>query len=90
VSFETDNQYFPVCPHCGHVDQNWWDGSKGCCDGDAWVDECRNCEKEYDVLFEVIYYFTTGKIKEEAKPMENQIGLELGAKVVLKAAKGER
>ncbi len=52
----------PVCPHCGNIDDNWWDGiggDKG--DGDRWVTNCPNCALVYCVLLQVEYSFKTRK-----------------------------
>lgn len=49
----------PICPHCGHVDTNWWDHSSS---GDeAWDVECGECGKPYRVVCHRITLFTTSK-----------------------------
>ena len=36
---------FPVCPWCGLVDQDWWDGTTIENDGDKEETECDRCKK---------------------------------------------
>ena len=33
--FDTEWTEFPTCPHCGEVDQDWWDGLPKKNDGDT-------------------------------------------------------
>lgn len=42
---------YPVCPHCGRVDRDWWDVSppRRISDGAEWETECGTCEKTYIV-----------------------------------------
>ncbi len=40
----------PICPHCGEVDDQWWDGMpKNAGDGYGWVATCAECEGAYAV-----------------------------------------
>jgi phage terminase large subunit GpA-like protein len=52
----------PVCPHCGYVQQDWWDGLTGDeCDGSTWTTTCSKCGKEFHVEMNVSNSFTTQK-----------------------------
>lgn len=57
--FDTEWTIFPVCPHCGTVDQDWWDGLAPKNDGDSWEVECGNCQKDYIVTMSVSTHFDT-------------------------------
>lgn len=46
----------PVCPYCGHKDQDWCDGRND--EGDS-VQSCPSCGKDYKRVFEIVYEFTT-------------------------------
>lgn len=50
----------PVCPHCGHKDEEWWDGRSGDIE-DGWEATCGACEREYSVSVRTIIYFSTDK-----------------------------
>ncbi len=50
---------FPVCPHCGIENQDWWDGIGIKEDGDSWEVECDWCQKNHIVTLSVSYSFNT-------------------------------
>ena len=54
---------YPVCPHCGTTDVDWWDGQPDRKDGDTWTVECPGCDKEYAVTLTVTTTFDTKKIE---------------------------
>jgi hypothetical protein len=60
---ETDDTDFPVCPHCGCRDQDWWDGLEPKSDGDVWECDCHNCSKTYLVTMCVTTTFSS-RVKE--------------------------
>lgn len=57
--FDTEWTTFPVCPHCGDIDQDWWDGLSPKNDGDSWEAECGNCQKNYIVTMSISTHFDT-------------------------------
>lgn len=61
----TECTEYPTCPHCGEVDQDWWDGQPPRYDGDKWDVTCHNCDKTYQVELEVEWSFTTEKKEEK-------------------------
>jgi hypothetical protein len=65
TEFDTKWTTFPVCPHCGKADQDWWDGLSHKWDGDSWEVNCGFCMKEYQVTISVDTTFDTKKIKED-------------------------
>jgi len=64
---EHTGQNYPVCPHCGHVDRDWWDVSppRDVHDGAEWETECGTCEKPYTVRVHETITFDT---EAEATP----------------------
>lgn len=58
---------FPVCPHCGETDQDWWDGLGSKNDGDSWVVTCGFCDKDYEVEMTVSTTFSTEALRDEPK-----------------------
>jgi hypothetical protein len=53
---------FPVCPNCGNVDQDWWDGLEAeINDGSTWGASCGSCEADYTVTANVNTTFNTKK-----------------------------
>ncbi len=42
---DTEWTDYPTCPHCGAIDQDWWDGLPPKNDGDSWDENCGDCEK---------------------------------------------
>ncbi len=57
---DTQWQEFPVCPHCGFEDQDWWDGLAGSAgDGDCWPSCCGACGQDYLVTMCVSTEFCT-------------------------------
>lgn len=55
----TDN---PICPHCGHKDEEWWDSREvrlQCADQTEWNAECPKCGKDYSVIIHLLTRFTT-------------------------------
>lgn len=57
--YDTDATDFPVCPYCGFVDRDWWDGIPPKDDGDFWYVNCARCEKTYKVTLAASVTFTT-------------------------------
>lgn len=51
----------PQCPHCGQVDQDWWDGNvpRHAGDGDKWESNCLSCGKDFHVTMAVSCSFST-------------------------------
>ena len=63
---ESKWENLPVCPNCGHKDQNWHDGldSKG--DGDSWEADCPSCGSGYTVTIHLVTKFdTANSVKDE-------------------------
>jgi hypothetical protein len=57
---------YPVCPYCGSVDQDWWDGLEGVKkDGDSWKVGCYECDKYYSVRMCVDVIFDTWKTEDD-------------------------
>ena len=55
-----DSYDHPECPHCGHADEEWWDGlSRHIGDGDTFTPTCDGCEKEYEATMTITYSFST-------------------------------
>ena len=52
---------YPVCPHCGESDQDWWDGLPPKNDGDQWNVACGFCDEKYSVTLNVEATFCTSK-----------------------------
>jgi hypothetical protein len=77
---DIDTEYTPdpVCPYCGFVDVDWYDGldSKG--DGDEWIAECPLCDKPYTCLIEIRTDFTTKRYEEEEEQSEEQNDINEG------------
>ena len=62
----TDWTEFPVCPHCGESDQDWWDGLEVSVeDGTEWDANCAWCSQDYKVTACVTLTFTTKKETED-------------------------
>jgi len=57
--FDLVGNSLPMCPHCGDVDQDWWDGLPLKNDGDSWESCCGNCDKEYKVTININTTFDT-------------------------------
>ena len=57
--YETDDTDHPVCPHCGCINQDWWEGLEPKNDGDEWECHCPNCLKDYLVVMCVIATFSS-------------------------------
>jgi hypothetical protein len=53
---------WPICPHCGHVDRDWWDVSPPHIvrDDAGWEAECGTCGKTYMVTVHETITFDTG------------------------------
>jgi hypothetical protein len=66
---ETEDTSDPVCPCCGFVDVDWYDGldSKG--DGDEWIAECPLCDTPYTCRIELRTAFTTKRYEEEEEQL---------------------
>ncbi len=60
-SFDTIWTHFPVCPHCGEEDFDWWDGQPQRWDGDEWQVDCGWCNKEYSIIMSISTLFWTRK-----------------------------
>lgn len=59
---------FPVCPHCGSDDQDWWDGlTIQVNDGTKWTAHCSDCGGDYEVSACVDVTFTTKALDAEAE-----------------------
>lgn len=60
---EIDHEWthYPVCPHCGFIDREWWDGTDKGSDDSTWEAECGNCDKSYTVHMSVMTRFSTEK-----------------------------
>ena len=56
--------YEPVCPHCGHKDQDWRDAPQWQ-DGDVRTEECGACGEQYFIQASVSIEFTTAKKERE-------------------------
>ncbi|OGS99810.1 MAG: hypothetical protein A3K04_02380 [Gallionellales bacterium RBG_16_56_9] len=56
---DTDWTEFPVCPHCGTQDHDWWDGLPQKNDGDNWDATCMSCGSDYSVVMSVSVHFST-------------------------------
>jgi len=64
VNDEIDHEYtdFPVCPHCGYVDEYYWEGDNYPTEDEQTVDdECLECGKKYKLTCNVIRTFSTSK-----------------------------
>ena len=60
----TDN---PVCPYCGHTEQDAWEIDFGPgLDGDTET-SCGNCGKDYKVFRNTTVYYSTYKCGKEKK-----------------------
>lgn len=62
--FDTEWTTFPVCPHCGETDQDWWDGLGPKDDGDSWEVECGACQQDYVVTMSVSTHFETQPLNQ--------------------------
>ncbi len=60
---DTDYRKCPVCPHCGHEHEEWWDFE--ICGEEVVQVECRSCEYEYEIYPHVSYTFSTFKLEDE-------------------------
>ena len=49
----------PVCPGCGAIDFEWYDGLDPKEDGDCWDVDCRFCKQQYVVAMCVSTTFDT-------------------------------
>jgi DNA-directed RNA polymerase subunit M/transcription elongation factor TFIIS len=62
---EIDCEYTgnPVCPYCGHVDQEWWENSDAAKadDEESWLFDCPACDEEYRAKKYVTIRFDTEK-----------------------------
>lgn len=58
---DTEWTDLPVCPYCGEVEHDWWDGLPPKNDGDSWGADCGNCEGEYTTTMSVSTNFDTVK-----------------------------
>lgn len=56
---DTEGTWAPTCPHCGVVDQDWWDGTALKDDGDTEVVDCGSCGKPYETTLHVSTDFDT-------------------------------
>ena len=54
----------PVCPHCGHIEQDAWEIDFGGCDGSTEV-TCNSCGEEYFLTRMVSFYYKSAKLKEK-------------------------
>lgn len=59
ITHDTNLTTLPVCPHCGSMDSDWWDGLPRIDDGDTWESSCDSCGEGYAVEVAVEYLFTT-------------------------------
>jgi hypothetical protein len=59
--YDTKWTDYPTCPHCGFIDEVWWDGLPPKNDGDSWNVDCGGCEKKYVVTMSVSCNFDTIK-----------------------------
>ncbi len=64
--FDTEWTDYPVCPHCGCKDEDWWDGTSMRNDGDTDEFSCGNCEADYAVTLSTSVSFKTKKIEAES------------------------
>jgi len=71
-AIDCEHRDFPVCPHCGTIDEDWWDGlTIEARDGSEWTAKCPECGEEYHVTLTVTTTFTTKKTEPtgpEEKP----------------------
>lgn len=62
AELDTDDTDFPVCPSCGTIDYDWWDGlGIEVNDGTEWSRSCDECGAEFKVTACVNITFTTTK-----------------------------
>ena len=55
----------PICPYCGHHDEEWWDGeSRLRGDGDQAWQACSQCNGDYETTIHIAPEFTTRTIEE--------------------------
>jgi len=55
----------PICPHCGHVEQDAWEINFGPgLDSDT-VASCNSCGEDYFLERLVLVYYKSAKLKEE-------------------------
>lgn len=59
---------YPVCPVCGHADQDWWDSLEPKNDGDSWETNCGTCDAAYTVTMSVDVNFCTHVQPSPADP----------------------
>lgn len=62
---------YPTCPHCGTVDQDWWDSKHVAtalrADGDFVHTKCGNCDREITITICMTYTFNTEPKETHAK-----------------------
>ncbi len=75
---DTDFTDFPKCPHCGAVDQDWWDGQPVRNDGDTWDFECPSCGKDVMVTICIETTFIT-QVRQNGKACLNCLQQPQGA-----------
>lgn len=63
-SLKTERTEYPVCPHCGEYEYEFWDWDGLRDDGDSTEIYCGKCEKDYFVQLHLEHSFTTA-FKEE-------------------------
>lgn len=60
LSHETEGTNYPVCPVCGAVDEDWWDGlTIEVNDGTEWPAHCHDCGADYSVAARLDITFST-------------------------------
>jgi len=79
TDIDTEYTTAPVCPHCGHRDYDWWDGSDLQNDGDQSDTECGSCEEPMRIIMTVDVSFCSEKrdVEAEKRTLEIRTAKEL-------------
>ena len=56
----------PICPKCGHENDNWICGEGGnAADGDDWDEVCDKCRYIYEATLQTVYSIKSKEIEED-------------------------
>lgn len=68
----------PVCPSCGHKDQDWYDGLESKGDGDSWEADCPACGAGYTVTLHLLTKFDTANASGHGRGLPRTVDPVVG------------
>jgi len=67
----TDTEWtdFPVCPHCGYNDEDYFELGERLVDGNELKVACGSCGKDFHLYVHISTNFTSRKLDERGNPL---------------------